>query len=143
MALKFFEPEETNGTGSLEFLNDWLTENPKNKQKEFLITEIKRVQSNKGYLISTTHFNVFAWKNAKLTKMLIEALDHYVNVSKFGYELYIVLKNPTKSEYSIAADEETKITWFSTKNGFTTSEQNAISQEEVDTNTNPLIPALS
>lgn len=143
MALKFFEPEDNNGTGSLEFLNDWLIENPKNKQKEFLITEIKRVQSNKGFLISTTHFNVFAWKNAKLTKMLIEALDHYVNVSRFGYELYVVLKTPTKADYSIAADEETKITWFSSKNGYTTSEQNATSQEIADTDINPLIPATS
>lgn len=140
MALKFFEPEESNGTGSLEFLNDWLKENPKNKQKEFLITEIKRVQSNKGFLISTTHFNVFAWKNAKLTKMLIEALDHYVNTSKYGYELYIVLKSPTKPDYSIAADEETRITWFTSKNGYTTSEQNATSLEEVDSDINPLIP---
>jgi hypothetical protein len=143
MALKFFEPEETSGNGSLEFLNDWLKENPKNKTREFLITEVKRVQSNKGFLISTTHFNVFAWKNAKLTKMLIEALDHYINESKYGYELYVVLKSPTKPDYSLAADEETKITWFTTKNGYTTSEQNATSLEEVDTDTNPLIPSAT
>jgi len=141
MALKFFEPEETNGSGTLEFLNDWLKVNPKNKAKEFLITEIKRVQSNKGFLISTTHFNVFAWKNAKQTKMLIEALEAYVHELKYGYELYIVLKTPTKSDYSIAADDESKISWFTTKNGFTTSEQNAISLPEVDTDRNPLLPS--
>ncbi len=142
MALKFFDSDESNGTGTLEFLNDWLVLNPKNKKKEFLITEVKRVQSNKGFLISTTEFNVFAWKNAKITKMLVEALDHYVNESKYGFELYIVLNSPTKSEYQIAADEDTKITWFTSKNGYTTSEQNAISLAEVDTDINPLIPTI-
>lgn len=142
MALKFFEPEESNGSGSLDFLNDWLVENPKNKQTEFLITEVKRAQSNKGFIVSTEKFNVFLWKNAKLTKMLIEALDHYVNESKFGFELYVVLKKPTKADFSIAANDETKITWFTSKNGYTTSEENAISQDEVETTGNPLIPAI-
>lgn len=142
MSLKFFEPEESNGNGSLEFLNDWLIENPKNKQKEFLITEVKRVQSNKGFIVSTEKFNVFMWKNAKLTKMLVEALDHYINESKFGYELYVVLKSPTKSDFSIAANDETKITWFTSKNGYTTLEENATSQTTEDTGLNPLIPPI-
>lgn len=142
MALKFFEPEEVNSNGSLDFLNDWLVENPKNKQREFLITEVKRVQSNKGFIVSTEKFNVFMWKNAKLTKMLIEALDHYINESKYGFELYVVLKSPTKADFSIAANDETKITWFSSKNGYTTSEENAISREEVVTTGNPLIPTI-
>lgn len=142
MALKFFELEESNGNGALDFLNDWLVENPKNKQTEFLITEVKRVQSNKGFIVSTEKFNVFMWKNAKLTKMLIEALDHYVNESKFGYELYVVLKKPTKADFSIAANDESRITWFTSKNGYTTSEENATSQDEVVTTGNPLIPAI-
>lgn len=142
MALKFFEPEESNSNGSLEFLNDWLVENPKNKKTEFLITEVKRVQSNKGFICSTTDFNVFMWKNAKLTKMLIEALDHYINESKFGYELYVVLKKPNKPEFSIAANDESKITWFMAKNGYTTLEENATSLEEVVTTGNPLIPTI-
>lgn len=142
MALKFFEPEESNSNGSLDFLNDWLVENPKNKQVEFLITEVKRAQSNKGFIVSTEKFNVFLWKNAKLTKMLIEALDHYINESKFGYELYVVLKKPTKAEFSIAANDESKITWFTSKNGYTTSEENAFLAEEVVTTGNPLIPAI-
>lgn len=142
MALKFFEPEDTNSNGSLDFLNDWLVENPKNKQKEFLITEVKRVQSNKGFIVSTEKFNVFMWKNAKLTKMLVEALDHYINESKFGFELYVVLKSPTKADFSIAANDETRITWFASKNGYTTSEESAISQEEVVTTGNPLIPTI-
>lgn len=142
MALKFFEPEESNSNGSLDFLNDWLVENPKNKQREFLITEVKRVQSNKGFIVSTEKFNVFMWKNAKLTKMLIEALDHYINESKFGFELYVVLKSPTKAEFSIAANDETRITWFSSKNGYTTLEENASSVVEADITVNPLIPAI-
>lgn len=142
MPLKFFEPEESNSNGSLDFLNDWLVENPKNKQKEFLITEVKRVQSNKGFIVSTEKFNVFMWKNAKLTKMLVEALDHYINQSKFGFELYVVLKSPTKAEFSIAANDESRITWFSSKNGYTTSGENATSLEEVVTTGNPLIPPI-
>ncbi|HET6747597.1 MAG TPA: hypothetical protein VFH06_05830 [Candidatus Saccharimonadales bacterium] len=142
MALKFFEPEESNSNGSLDFLNDWLVENPKNKQVQFLITEVKRAQSNKGFIVSTEKFNVFLWKNAKLTKMLIEALDHYINESRFGYELYVVLKKPTKADFSIAANDESRITWFTSKNGYTTSEENATSQEEVEITGNPLIPAI-
>ena len=142
MALKFFQEEESNGNGSREFLNDWLTENPKNKKTEFLITEVKRVQSKKGFIVSTEDFNVFMWKNAKLTKILIEALEHYVNESKFGYELYVVLKKPNKADFSIAANDESRITWFTSKNGFTTSEENAISPNEVEITGNPLIPAI-
>lgn len=142
MALKFFDNEDSTSSGSLEFLNDWLVENPKNKKTEFLISEVKRVQSNKGFTVSTTDFNVFLWKNSKIAKMLLEALDHYINQSKFGYELYVVLKKPTKPEFQIAANDESKITWFVSKNGYTTSEENAISQEEVDTSINPLIPTI-
>lgn len=142
MALKFFDDESSNTTGSLEFLNDWLVENPKNKKKEFLITECKRAKSNKGYIVSTTDFNVFLWKNSKICKMLLEALKYYVEKSKYGYELYVVLKSPTKAEFQIAADEETKITWFTMGNGYTTIEDNVSSQEQADTGINPLIPTI-
>lgn len=142
MALKFFESEESSTTGSLEFLNDWLIENPKNKKKEFLIVECKRAKSNKGFIVSTTDFNVFLWKNSKIAKMLMEAFDHYVNKSKYGYELYVVLKNPTKAEFQIAADEETKITWFTMGNGFTTIEENVSLPEDTDQAINPLIPPI-
>lgn len=139
MALKFFEPVEDSGNGQLEFLNDWLEANPKNKTKQFLITEIRRTKSDKGYLISTTHFNVFIWKKQKLTTMLIEALDAYVNTFEHGYALYVVLKTPTSKDFSLAMDEDEMVTWFASKNGYTTTEPNASSKEESQ-GTNPFLP---
>ena len=126
MALKFFdEDQQSKGNGQLAFLNDWLEENPKNKETNFLITEIKRVQSGKGYMAITDKFAVFLWKNSKITKLLIEALEFWVENPDKGYGLFVVLKKPNKPDYVLASDTDLPTTWFTSKNGYTTTQDDA------------------
>lgn len=137
MALTFFEDKEDSGTGSLGFLNEWLEENPKNKQKEFDIVEIKAVKSGKGYLLSTDKFMIFLWKKSKLVTQLIEAFNVWVNLEPdTGFRLVCVLNPKTKDGYQIAADKETKVTWFTMGNGYTQTEESAYSEE---TDLNPFL----
>lgn len=139
MALKFFDADSSsNGNGQLSFLPDWLEENPKNKETQFLVTEIKRVQSGKGYMAITNKFAVFLWKNSKISKLLVEALEHWVENQNTGYCLYVVLKDPKKPDYSLASDPDSQTTWFTSKNGYTTLEPDVSSQDQSGTE-NPFL----
>lgn len=139
MPLTFFEPKENPGNGNIPFLDDWLKENPKTKQQQFLVREIIKVKSDKGYLITTDDFNCFIWKNQGLTKFLIEALELWVKESEHGYAIYVYLKKPGKPEFTLAADKEEQISWFASKNGYTTMASNAISQGETLVDGNPFL----
>jgi len=131
MAISFFEESEDNGTGSLEFLNDWLEENPKNKEKSFPITEIKLAKSKKGYTVSTGKFMVFLWKKSKVATMIVEAMNVWINLEPdTGFQLLVVLDPKTKDGYKIGVDKEKHVTWFQMGNGFTTLEHNAYSEEK-------------
>ena len=122
MAITFFNTESKSTGTSLPFLNDWIEENQKNKQQNFTIEEIIKVKSGKGYLVKTTVFSIFLWKNSVTAKQLVEALDVYVNKQEYGYPLFIHLQNPKKKEYMIGCDTEVKISWYATKNGYSTTE---------------------
>ncbi len=137
MALEFFSDNEETGTGSLEFLNDWLKENPKNKEKTFPIKEFKAVKSGKGFLCITDKFQTFIWKNSKVAKFLIQAMDVWINLEPdSGYFLAVVLDPKQKDGYRIAVDKEIKVTWFQLGKGYTTQEENAFSEE---TDLNPFL----
>lgn len=138
MALKFFDDNQSSGSGNLEFLNDWIEKNPKNKDKEFPIEEVVRVQSGKGYLLKTEKFAVFLFKNQKIAKQLTEALDTYVNELGYGWELLVFLPKPNKPDFKIACNDEKQVTWFTSKNGYTTLEDLYTSQTSEDTN--PFLP---
>jgi len=138
MTIKFFDEEVSSTSGSIPFLDEWIKNNSKNKKKDFYISEIVRVKSNKGYLVKTSDFSVFIWMNSKLAKQLVEALDLYVNKIGYGYNLVVHLNNPTKAEFKLGCDTSEQITWFSSKNGYSLTESFASSV--VDTTENPFIP---
>lgn len=139
MALTFFEPKENPGNGELPFLNEWLEQNPKNKKQEFLVREIIKAKSGKGYLVVTDDFCCFIWKNQPLTKLLIEAIEKWVKEPIEGYPIYVFLKKPNKQDFTLAADKSEPITWFASKNGYTTTEVNALSLEETVVDGNPFL----
>lgn len=139
MPLTFFEPKENPGNGDIPFLNEWLEQNPKTKQQQFLVREIIKVKSGKGYLIVTDDFNCFIWKNQSLTKFLIEALETWIKDEQHGYAIYVYLKKPGKPDFTLAADKDQTISWFASKNGFTTTESSAISQEGAVVDGNPFL----
>lgn len=139
MALTFLNDDSENvSSGEKLFLNDWTKENPKNKKVQHLVTEVRLVQSNKGYLIETDYFLAFIWKNAKVTKQLIEALEHWVNNPDTGYALYLIQDKPTSSNFKLATDKEEPFTWYAKKNGFSTIQVDS-SLDITETGGNPFI----
>jgi hypothetical protein len=140
MALSFFAPESSIGNDSKTFLDEWLTSNLKNRNTQFSITEIKRVQSGKGYLVETEEFLVFLWKNSAISKLLVEALEVYVNQPEKGRALFVVLpqKKVAGVKPQIAADLDVEQTWFTSKNGYTVMEPSVDLAEGISGN--PLIP---
>ena len=138
MALKFFD--DANPTsGQLPFLDEFV-KNAKNlKQDTYQVSEIRRVQSDKGYLVVTEKFTCFIWKNAKTTKQLIEALDFYINSDK-GYAVCVFLPDVKKSEFRLGVDFDTEVTWFTSKNGFTITQEESNSAA-IDGTSNPFLPS--
>lgn len=139
MALQFFEPKKNTGSGDTPFLNDWIKDNPKNKETTFLVKEIVKAQSNKGYRIVCDDFQGFIWLNAKLTKLLVEALEVWIKERENGYALFLVMADPKKPDFTLACDKEIPVTWFASKNGYTTMESNADSQVDLPEGTNPFL----
>ena len=132
MKLAFFD--DVQESQSLEFLDNWIKENPKNKKKEFEVQVVQRARSGKGYMLKTTDFIVFIFKNSRICKQIVEALGEYTKRPEGGYPLYIVLTKPNKSDYRIAADKDTKVTWFEMGNGYTISNELAHSKDSEEGN---------
>lgn len=137
MALKFFDSQPSS-SGSLDFLDEWIKKNPKNKETVFPINEVKRAQSNKGYTVKTDKFMVFLWGNSKDCKNLLEALQFYCENPQDGCQLAVVLDDPKEPKYRLAVDDEKPVTWFVMGNGFTTTEP-VYSLGEESSSFNPLL----
>lgn len=137
MALTFFESNEDNGNGELEFFGDWIKKNPKPKNKEFVVTEMKAAKKGNGYMLITTDFQIWLWKKQKLTQLLLEAFNVWVNIEPdTGFSLMVVIDSKAKDGYKVAVDKEHKVTWFTMGNGYTSMEQSAYSEE---TDLNPFL----
>lgn len=136
MALQYFTDESTT-SGSLDFLNNWLEKNPKNKVKEFNVVELIAVKSGKGFLCTTESFQVFIWKNSRVATHLVEAMDTWINKAPDkGCLLVLILSPSAKDGYQLAIDKEIKVTWFQAGKGYTTLEGNVVS---TDPNQNPFL----
>lgn len=131
MALTFFSDNQRQ-SGNSVFYTEWLEENPRVKTLEFPVTELKLVQSGKGYLAITEFFTYFIWKNSKETKLLLEAMKVYVKEPNKGHPIYLVRKKITDEKLSLAADLDTEITWFEGKGVYTTSEESLDSEKTTD-----------
>ncbi len=112
MPLTFFE--DNDGEGTLPFLNQY-KQLDVSIDKPFQVLSVKKVNSGKGYIASTSAFSVFLWAKKSITTMVLEALDSYTTTG-IGYALYIV---PTDLDgsYEIAADFEVPTTWRLDKKG--------------------------
>jgi hypothetical protein len=139
MALKFFEPKKSSGSGNTPFVNDWLKDNPKNKETTFIVKEIVRTQSDNGYRVVCDDFQGFIWKNQKLTTLLLEALEVWIKERESGYALFLVLHDPKKPEFTLACDKDVPVSWFTSKNGYTTTESSAVSDTQIQEGTNPFL----
>lgn len=112
--------DSSSKSGNLPWLNEYLADIPKLKEKEFLINEIALAQSGTGYRLICDYFQAWLWKNKKLTKMLVEALNVYADNPGTGYALFVVVKSKAKDDFTVGIDKEIRLDWFKSKNGFTT-----------------------
>ena len=137
MALKFFD-EVTPTSGTVPFIDEFVKKAKNLKQQQYPVNEIRRVRSDKGYLVITEKFSCFLWKNAKNTKQLIEALNFYIESGK-GYEVVVFLPDTKKADFRMAVDFDVEVTWFTSKNGFTTTQVESASRD-IDPDKNPFLP---
>jgi len=137
MTLKFFD-EVTPTSGTVPFLDEFVKKAKNLKQQKYPVSEIRRVRSDKGYLVITEKFSCFLWKNAKNTKQLIEALNFYIESGK-GYEVVVFLPDTKKADFKMAVDFDVEVTWFTSKNGFTTTPVESVSQD-INPDKNPFLP---
>lgn len=135
MALQFFEKSDGNST-DLEFANDFLKANPRENGKQFVVREIIRVQSGKGFMLRTDYFNCWLWKKSEIAKQLMEALEVYVSSSQ-GYSLFAVLDNSIKDGFKLAVDTDYTVRWYSMGNGSYSLTQSNITSMESG---NPFLP---
>lgn len=139
MAIKFFDDEPT-GSGLLPFAKEYLEENPKENKKEFLIEEIWRVQSDKGYMVRTDKFLSFLFKNQKTTKQILEALKYYCE-KQDGYALVCVLDKSAKNSVKIGVDFDKPTSWFTSGNErYSTQESDW--GADINGNENPFLPPV-
>jgi hypothetical protein len=137
MALKFFDDTSSQKT-TTPFLDEFIKKNKNLKENTFPIIEIRRVKSDKGFLVITEEFSCFIWKNAKVTGQLIEALEFYVNNST-GYELVVFLPDKKKADFKLGVNFEKEMTWFTSKNGYTLT-QDGLDYPEHLPDKNPFLP---
>ena len=136
MALQYFT-DDSSTSGSLQFLNDWLKENPKNKIQQHNVIEFVAVKSGKGFLCITELFQVFIWKNSRIATHLVEAMDTWINKTPDkGSLIVVVLDKKNKDGYQLAVDKDIPVTWFQAGKGYTTLEGNVVS---TDPNQNPFL----
>lgn len=123
---------------SLPFYDDWRKKQNFKENKYYVVTDIRLVKSNKGYMVQTTDFAVFLWSNSSLCKMIIEALKAYISRPEEGYELIIVVDKDKAKEYKIAANKEKKVSYFYSKKieAYSITEFESDSEES---STNPLL----
>lgn len=79
MAFKAYTPDDA-GDIQLPFHSEFALDNPIRCGELFRVTGITLAKSGKGYMVKTTHFTYWVWKNSKMAKELIR--DAEVAVQK-------------------------------------------------------------
>lgn len=127
MAIQFFEEAYSHGI-DLDFAKDYLSNFPKENGASYNVSEIVLAASGKGYMIKTDRFICWLWKKQSTAKMLIEALEKYVEEG-YGYMVVAVLDKDAKDGYKLGIDPEQPCNWFGKGKKFTVIEDTFSSQE--------------
>lgn len=112
MAIDLVFFDEIPSEPDLEFLDVKMVAKNKWDKKTFQVTEIVAVKSGKGYLLKTSHFQVFIWKNSTVAKFLVEALLHWVKEGN-GKALYVQCINSKNECFRIASSKGEECIWYS------------------------------
>jgi len=136
MALKFFEEPSSNNT-QLPFVEDFVKANPKLKQLQYEITEVRKTRKGTGYLFICSHFSFFRYGNDKTCRQILDALKVYSSKAN-GYALFCILTKKEDPIYGIAVDFEQKRTWYEGNGGYSLDASFLIMSQ--DNGENPFLP---
>ena len=109
MAIEFFKQQET--SPNLDFLNEYLEENPKSNGKIFDIYSFTKAKSGKGYMLSTSDFHIWFFRKEKILTQILEALDYYCKTGE-GLQFVCQIDKSVKSLCHIGIDEDRKVTYI-------------------------------
>ena len=129
MAIEFFTQDEE--TPSLEFLPDYLEENPKANGKIFDVFAFKKAKSGKGYMLYTSHFICWFFKKEKVLQQALEALDYYCKTGT-GYTFVVQIDSKAKNKFHLGIDNEREAKYVPLEN---TSYRLALPTDTEDTPT--------
>lgn len=107
--IQFFEQSQS---ADIPFLSDLLKtkEGQKLDGQVFDVESIIYASSGKGYLVKTSAFSVFIWKNQKTTQQMLEALNLYWEQGNgFVFVVQVALK--VKDKHRIGVDFERTSYW--------------------------------
>jgi len=139
MPIEFFKEELE--TPNLEFVGDYLKDNPKSDGKLYDVDSIKKAKSGKGYMLYTSHFICWFFKKEAIMSQIIEALDYYCQVGS-GYILVIQLDKKAKKGFHIGIDQDRETVYVPLENqsylSLHTSSMEVIQKENKDS-TNPFL----
>lgn len=142
-----FSDDSSEGTGSNRpFLEEYLEETVVKFPLISLVEEVYLSKSGKGYVVRSEEFSIFLWKNNKLSKMLIEALKHYISQGE-GNTLAIRVNGlkenkktkETTPDYELIANKNKIIPWYMDNAGKKYSVLPISESEEYISKMNPLI----
>lgn len=136
--LQFFESESV--SLDIPFLNDYLKE-PRNRNADGTVhdvTEIIYASSGKGYVVKTESFMCFLWKNSKVTKQILEALNFYWEQGN-GYVFVVRIEVKNKNLFSLGVDFERTSYWQKKQESFFNT-SNLVEDTPLMDNANPFLP---
>lgn len=117
MGIQFFEEFESTSV-DLVFAKEYLAEHPKEDGKQFQVTEVLLVKSNKGYLVKTDSFVTWLWKRSATATLLVQALDVYVR-DCYGFAIVCVLDKRHKDACRLGVDGDIPTMWYGSAKKFT------------------------
>lgn len=120
MPLSFFESEGDSPQKETPFIEEYVKENPDCIGEVYEVEEVVRTRKSTGYILKTSAFIVFKWNRDKALKLILEALQHYVN-EMHGYKLVIQVTDKSPY-YLVGCDSEKPTNWFGGNGRYTQRE---------------------
>lgn len=137
MTKVFFQENPSSNEGEKLFATEYLAANKRELDREFSVTEIMAAKSGKGYMVHTEHFVCWLWRKSKITIMLLEALQAYVETGT-GFHLFVTLTNKNKDCFLIGCNTDISAKWYDLGNGLYSLTPKELSSTEGE---NPFLPS--
>jgi len=113
MPIDFFVQEEE--APSLEFLPDYLEENPKANGQTWDVFAFKKAKSGKGYMLYTSHFICWFYKKEQTMQQVLEALDFYCKTGS-GFQFVVKVDTSIKRKFHLGIDTDREVRYIPLEN---------------------------